>query len=85
MLTRVIPARKIRKSTAIRGVLRGVLSGWVYNRLEAACEGVIDFKLEEVGDETKDLIRIRSMQDVAFDRRWHKLRIAPDFEVTVEK
>jgi KaiC/GvpD/RAD55 family RecA-like ATPase len=68
-----------------RGVVRGVHSEWVYKRLEDAYDGIIDFRLEETGEETQDLMRIRSMRDLRHDRKWHRLKIADNFEVTLEK
>jgi KaiC/GvpD/RAD55 family RecA-like ATPase len=53
--------------------------------LEDAADGVIDFKLEDVDEETRDAFRIRSMRNVAFDRRWHVLKIGENLEVSVEK
>jgi KaiC/GvpD/RAD55 family RecA-like ATPase len=52
--------------------------------LEAAVDGIIDFKLEEVGEETINLMRLRSMRNVGFDSRWHRLRVKENFEVTLE-
>jgi len=36
------------KETAIRGIIGGIHSDWVYKNLEAAVDGIIDFKLEDV-------------------------------------
>jgi KaiC/GvpD/RAD55 family RecA-like ATPase len=82
-LSRVIPARKSQKMTAIRGVIRGVHSDFVYKQLEAAADGVIDFKLDETSDPAQNLIRIRSLRNVGFDGRWHKVKIAENLEVTI--
>ncbi len=84
VLTRGIPAARLTKVTGIRGVIRGVQSDWAYKQLEAAHDGVIDFKLEESGAETRNLFRISSMRNVAFDSKWHPLKIAQNFEVTLE-
>ena len=59
-------------------------SEWAYKQLEAAYDGVIDLRLVDEGESTKDLIRIRSMCDVSHDRDWHELRIGSNFEVTVQ-
>jgi len=45
--------------------------------LEATVDGIIDF--------TRDLIRIRSMRNVGYDREWHELKIGENFEVTLAK
>jgi KaiC/GvpD/RAD55 family RecA-like ATPase len=83
--TREIPIAAARKSTQISGVVNGVYSEYVYKSMEASVYGIIEFKLEESGEETRDLIRIRSMRNVGFDRRWHPLRIGENFEVTLDK
>jgi KaiC/GvpD/RAD55 family RecA-like ATPase len=84
-LTRAIPASYTRKSTSIDGVLTGVHSEWAYHQLEAAYDGVIDFRLMEEGEKTKDMIRIRSMRDVTHDRNWHELNIGTNFEISIRK
>lgn len=85
MLTRVFPADRMRNLTSIYGVMRGVQSQNAYNRLEGAASGVIDFKVEESGDEVRNSMRIRLMGNVGFDSRWHQLKIGDNFEVTMEK
>jgi len=85
ILTRIFPSGSHSKSTFIVGVIRGIHSDWVYRQLEDAADGVIDFKIEEIGKETRDVFRIRSMRNVAFDRKWHRLKIGENLEVTLEK
>jgi len=82
-LTRGNPLSHTRKFTSIDGVLRGGHSEWAYNQLEAACDGVIDFRLEEEGETIRDLIRIRSMHDLFYDKNWHELKIGENFEVQI--
>jgi KaiC/GvpD/RAD55 family RecA-like ATPase len=84
-LTRVIPAMKLRKLIFVHGVIGGIHSEWTYKQLEAGVDGIVDFKLEEAGKATRNLMRIRSMRNVAYDSEWHPLKIAPNFEVTIEK
>ncbi len=84
-LQRTIPGCKSQRITAIRGVLRDIHTAWVYRQLESAVDGIVDFKVEERGQETVDLLRIRSMRNVHFDRNWHKLKVGQNFEVTLEK
>ena len=85
LVTRVFPSGFHSKSTIIVGVIRGIHSEWVYRQLEDAADGVIDFKIDEIGEETRDVFRIRSMRNVAFDRKWHRLNIGENLEVTIEK
>ncbi len=85
VLTRPIPATKANQSILIRGLMKGVHSDWAYKLNEGSYAGVVDFRLEEEDKTPRDLIRIRSMQDVGFDREWHQLKMAENFEVTLEK
>jgi KaiC/GvpD/RAD55 family RecA-like ATPase len=83
--TRVFPSAFHSKSTLIVGVIRGIHSDWVYRQLEDAADGVFDFKIEEIGEESRDVFRIRSMRNVSFDRKWHRLKIGDNLEVSLEK
>ena len=84
-LTRHIPSFKVRKSTAVRAIMKNVQSSWVYEQLEGAHDGIIDFKLDETTDPAQNLLRIRTMRNVGFDGRWHRLKIDENFEVSLEK
>jgi hypothetical protein len=83
--TRIIPIASLWKSTGIGGIIKGIHTDWAYKSLEAASDGVIDFKLDETGEEAKSLIRIRSLRNVGFDARWHPLKLSENSEVTLEK
>jgi KaiC/GvpD/RAD55 family RecA-like ATPase len=85
LLTRNFPAQKLRKSTNLAGLIRGLHSDSVYKQLEAAADGIIDFKLEEAAEETRTMIRIRSMRDLHFDSHWHQVKVGDNFEVTLDK
>ncbi len=85
LLTRGLPLARILKSTSLAGLMKGMHSEWVYNRLEAACDGVIDFKVEEIDGEVKNFMRIRLLRNTRFDSRWHLLKFGENFEVTLEK
>jgi len=84
-LTRAIPGRRSAKRTAIRGIMNGVHSEWAYRQLEGAVDGLIDFKLQDIGTKTKNIMRIRNMRNVGFDSEWHPLKVSENFEVTLEK
>lgn len=89
ILTRGYPLGTNLKQTQICGLIRGFHSDWAYKALEAAADGVIDFKLEEVadkvGEQAATIMRIRSMRDVPFDARWHRVKMGENFEVSLEK
>jgi len=86
VLTRFITGRKSRSQIAIRGIANGLHNDSVYRQLEAAADGVIDFKLEETANGvTRDVMRIRNMRNQHFIRGWQTLRIGENFEITLEK
>jgi KaiC/GvpD/RAD55 family RecA-like ATPase len=85
LLTRGLPAVGMQKLIGIRGIANGVHSDWAYKQLETAADGIIDFKLDEKVDPPQNVIRLRSMRNVGFDGRWHKLKIRDNFEVILEK
>ena len=84
-LTRPIPMAKPRQMTQIIGFMGGIHSNWAYKQLEAAVDGIVDFKVEEVGEETRDFMRIRTMRNMQFDRRWHELRMSENYGVLLQK
>lgn len=84
-LARAIPSNILGgRTTTLNCILTGVHSNSAYEQLEAACDGVIDLKVEEVGGEVRNLIRIRKMRDVGFDSRWNRFSISENVEVTLE-
>ena len=85
ILTRIFPGHRLRKSTGIAGYAKGISDGSVYEQLEAAVEGIVDFKLEEAEGEVVNFIRIRTMREIGFQSRWHRLKLSENFEVTIEK
>jgi KaiC/GvpD/RAD55 family RecA-like ATPase len=84
-LTRPIPMSKSRKITQLMGFIEGIHSAWAYKQLEAAVDGIVDFKVEDANGERRNLIAIRNMRNMHFDSRWHLLKIGENFEVTLEK
>ncbi len=84
-LTRPIPMAKPRQITQIIGFMAGIHSPWAYKQLEAAVDGVIDVKIDDVNGERKTFIGIRNMRNVAFDSRWHAMKAGENFEITLEK
>lgn len=86
VLTRLIARDPVRPSpqVALIGVIAGLHSERVYKRLEAAFDGIVDLKLDESGEETRNLMRVRSVRNVPFDSRWHPLSVDDKFEVTLK-
>ena len=84
-LTRPIPMAKQRQVTQLIGFMGGIHSNWAYKQLEAAVDGIVDFKVEEVGEEARDFMRIRTMRNMQFDRRWHGLTMSENSGVLLQK
>lgn len=84
MLTRVYPIAQVKKSTLIFGIMKGVHSEWAYKQLEGSADGIMEFRLEGF-ERAKDLLQIRTMRNVHFNRELHELKVGENFEVTVEK
>jgi KaiC/GvpD/RAD55 family RecA-like ATPase len=85
VISRVMPVAPAIESTALIGIISGLHSEWVYKNIEASVDGIIDFRLDEAEEEVRDLVRIRTMHDVGYDKHWHQLKIAENFEITIEK
>jgi len=85
LLTRPLPMTKLRKLTNLHGIIEGIHSNWAYKQLEAAVDGIMDFKVQDIGGERRDVIGIRMMRNVSFDRGWHTLKTSDNLEVTLEK
>jgi len=84
-LTRFLPSFRLRNSTAVRAIMKDVQSNWVVQQLEGAHDGIIDLKLDDASDPAQNMFRIRTMRNVGFDGRWHRLKIGENFEVTLER
>jgi hypothetical protein len=69
VLTRVVPATKLNQSILIRGIMKGVPSEWAYKQHEGSMTALQISSLRKKA--TRDVIRIRTMRDVGFDREWH--------------
>jgi len=85
VLTRVIPRTLRWNQVTMIGLSRGLHSDWVYKTLEGATDGVIDFRLDEEGEETRDRFRIRTMRNVNFERKWYPLNIGQNFEISLRR
>ena len=83
MLTRVFPIASVKKSTLVFGIMNGVHSEWAYKQLEGSAEGIIEFRLDEVGGKARDLVQIRTMRNVHFNRESAELKVGENFEVTL--
>lgn len=83
--TRDLPTAPATKSTQILGAVKGAYPEHVYKSMEAPVDCIIDFKLDETTDPARNMFRIRSLRNVGFDGRWHRLKIGDNSEATLEK
>jgi KaiC/GvpD/RAD55 family RecA-like ATPase len=84
MLTRVFPIGPVRKSTLVFGIMKGVHSEWALRQLEGSADGILDFKLDDVNGKFRDVIQIRTMRNVHFNRQPVELKMGENFEVTLQ-
>jgi KaiC/GvpD/RAD55 family RecA-like ATPase len=84
MLTRVFPIGPVKKSTLVFGIMKGVHSEWAYKQLEGSADGIIEFRLDDAGGKTRDLVQIRTMRNVHFNRELTELKVGENFEVTLQ-
>ncbi len=78
--SRVNPEERKRKGITIQGLVRGLHSDWLYKRMESASDGIIDVRVMERGDETKNLLRLRTLKGQPHDTRWHEIEIKSNGE-----
>ena len=75
MESRVNPDRRRANSITFQGFARGVHSEWVYRRMEADWDGVIDVRVMDEGGEAKSFLRIRSLKGQPYDGKWHEIQV----------
>lgn len=85
METRVNPQERRWKNIVFQGLVRGVHSDWVYRRMEADWDGVIDIRVKDEGGEARSYLRVRSLKGQPYDGRWHEMEIKPNGEATLAK
>jgi KaiC/GvpD/RAD55 family RecA-like ATPase len=79
---RVFPNERRARRIRIGGIVRGVQDDSFYRRLEDASDGIIDLRVVERDDETKNLFRMRSLKGRKHDTRWHEVRIKSNEEAS---
>jgi KaiC/GvpD/RAD55 family RecA-like ATPase len=84
MLTRVFPIGSVLKSTLIFGIMKGVHSEWAYRQLEGSADGVVEFRLQDFGQETRDVVQVRSMRNVHYCRELTELKVNENFLVQLK-
>ena len=83
MESRVIPEERRGRRVTLQGFIRGIHSEWLYKRMEAASDGVLDIRVMEREEEAKNLLRVRSLKGQPHDSRWHEIKIKSNGEATL--
>ena len=83
MESRVIPEERRGRRVTLQGFIRGIHSDWLYKRMEAASDGVIDIRLMEREEEAKNFLRVRSLKGQPHDSRWHEIKMKSNGEATL--
>jgi len=84
MLTRVFPIAPVMKLTRILGIMKGVHSEWAYRQLEGSADGVVEFKLQDTDQGTRDVMQVRSMRNVHYRRELTGLKVDHSFLVRLK-
>jgi KaiC/GvpD/RAD55 family RecA-like ATPase len=81
--SRVNPSERKRRSITIQGFVRGIHTDQLYRLMENASDGVVDIRVVERGDETRNLLRVRGLKGQRHDTRWHEIVIKSNGEATL--
>ncbi len=83
MESRVNPNERRANRITLQGFVRGVHPEWVYRRMEADWDGVIDIRVMEKEEKAQNFLRIRSLRGQPHDSAWHQIEIKPNGEATL--
>ncbi len=81
--SRVNPAERKRKSITIQGFVRGIHSDQLYKLMENASDGIIDLRVQEKSEGTRNALRVRGLKGRPHDSRWHEIVIKSSGEATL--
>lgn len=68
-------AIRARETPHFLGFVKGVGSAGFYSKFEALCDGIIDVKSQQEGDQVAHYLRIRLLRGKSCDTSWHRLRL----------
>lgn len=74
--TRFIALSRARENIMFHSLVAGVYSEAFYRQFESLCDGIIDFRSQELGGQIEHNVRVRAMRGRSFDSRWKQLRLA---------
>jgi class 3 adenylate cyclase len=79
--TRFVPLARTREDIMIHSLVAGAYSEGFYKQFESLCDGIIDFKSQDMGGKMEHSVRIRAMHGRTFDSSWRQLRLVNSGEV----
>ncbi len=85
ILTRGFRTASPAKTTEVDAFMKGVHSDSFYRQLQAAANGVIEFKFDDTGEKPRNIMRIKGMRNMRFDANWHEIMISANSRVTIMK
>ncbi len=77
---RVNPWQRRSMGVTFQGVVSGLHSELFYKRMENTADGVMDVKVMEREDQTKNYLRIRGFKGQRYDSSWHEIDIKSNGE-----
>jgi hypothetical protein len=72
---------RARKCPHFLAFVKGAASDAFYTKFEALCDGIIDLKAQEEGNQIENYIRIRMLRGRTFNSHWHRLQLDRSGEV----
>jgi len=83
--TRTLPGARALDLVFLNSALVGVRSEAFYKQLESLCDGIIEFKNEEINGTRNHLVRVKALRGRKYSPQWHRLTVGNNLEVTLEK
>jgi len=83
METRNLPLHRKVGRLPILAFSRGVHSEHFYRSLEGMFDGLIEVRVLEHDDESKNMLRIKSLKSQPHDSRWHEIHLKSNGEATL--
>jgi len=81
--TRFVPLARAREDIMIHSLVFGVFSEGFYRQFESLCDGIVDFRSQEISGQIEHEIRIKAMHGRTFDSRWRRLRLMENGQVVL--
>jgi KaiC/GvpD/RAD55 family RecA-like ATPase len=82
--TRALPQARARGRAFVHSAVVRVYSEAFYKQFESLMDGIVEFKREEAGGTTQQLVRVKAFRGRKYDQLWHRLNVKDGFEVVLE-